>query len=190
MSESKNAQINYVIRDGIAADIAPLLALDHTTHAERVWQMTLLHDGKQRQFTFRDERLPREVEITHHADEARLRLALSDEVCFLVVAGKGEDEGEYLAYLTMRIDAIHDNALVQDVVVGREYRRGGIGTRLLAIARQWAKENAAKRLLAEVPTQNYAAIQFCQRNGLGFCGFNDQYFSNQDIALFFGQSLR
>jgi hypothetical protein len=53
-----------------------------------------------------------------------------------------------------------------------------------------AARRALRHLSVEVPTKNYPAICFCQRNNLTFCGFNDRYFANQDVALFFGQAVR
>jgi ribosomal protein S18 acetylase RimI-like enzyme len=180
----------YLIRDGIPADIVPCLDLNHSTQTERVWQMNMMQDGANWQVTFREERLPREVDVTHTPDESRLRLMLAPEACFLVAAGKDDASDVRLGYLTMHIDPVHLIARVHDIVVGREFRRSGIGGRLLRVARAWAHDEGAKRLMLETRTQNYAAIQFCQKNGLSFCGFNDQYFTSQDIAIFFGQSLR
>jgi hypothetical protein len=42
----------------------------------------------------------------------------------------------------------------------------------------------------ETQTKNYPGILFSQANGMVFCGFNDRYFSNGDIAVFFSQTLR
>jgi hypothetical protein len=38
-------------------------------------------------------------------------------------------------------------------------------------------------------TKNYPAIQFARAQGFVFCGFNDHYYMNQDIALFFGRGV-
>jgi GNAT superfamily N-acetyltransferase len=76
------------------------------------------------------------------------------------------------------------------VVVSYPYRRHRIGARLLTVARQWASEHGLIQILAEIHTQNHPGIAFCQQAGLKFCGFNEQYFPNHDIAIFFGQSLR
>jgi GNAT superfamily N-acetyltransferase len=74
--------------------------------------------------------------------------------------------------------------------VSRPYRRHKIGGSLLRTARNWARQQQLKRLMAELQTQNYPGILFCQRMGLAFSGFNDQYLPDRDIALFFSESLR
>lgn len=179
---------NFVIRDAVAPDIEECLRLDHTCETEYVWQMSLQPENGGWHIAFRPERLPRVIEFEYPADRTRLELALSSEICFLVAIGK--EEPEMPGYLTMRPDPVYGNALVQDVVVSRPFRRKGVGTRLLAVARRWALEHGAERLLVEVHTKNYPGIQFCQASGLTFCGFNDRYFPEHEIAVFFGQSLR
>lgn len=178
---------NFVIRDAVANDVDACLALDHSYESDYVWRMVVQEVQNGHQITFRKERLPRAVETVHPADELRLRLALPREICYLVAVGK--DDPIIPGYLTLRPDPIHKIALIQDIVVSRQFRGLGIGSRLLSIARRWAQEQDAKQLMVEVPTKNYPAIEFFQNRGLRFCGFNDQYFRNLDISVFFGQAL-
>jgi ribosomal protein S18 acetylase RimI-like enzyme len=57
-------------------------------------------------------------------------------------------------------------------------------------ASQWARKQGALTILAETTTKNYPALCFYQKLGFQFCGFNDHYYANQDIALFFALGLR
>ncbi|MEO1288334.1 MAG: GNAT family N-acetyltransferase [Chloroflexota bacterium] len=181
------ADFKFVIRDGLSSDIDMCLALDHSFESDYVWKMSMQTLNEGYQATFRKERLPRQSIAYHEYDEMRLRLALPSEMCYLVAIGK--DEPVVLGYLTMRPDPIHKIAMVQDIIVGQEFRHAGIGSRLLSIARQWASKRGAKQIMVEVPTINYSAIKFFQNRGLVFCGFNDQYFRNHDISVFFGQAI-
>ncbi|MBL8162424.1 MAG: GNAT family N-acetyltransferase [Anaerolineae bacterium] len=176
------------IRDGQESDIPRCLELDHQYETDFVWQMSVNEEHGRWQVNFSPQRLPRTLEVAYAADEARMQLALPPEHAFLVAVTK--DGAETLGYLTLRQDAAHGIGWVQDVVVSRPYRRRRIGTRLLNIARQWAKEQHLQQLTVETTTQNYPAILFCQQAGLQFCGYNDRYFPNHDIATFFSQSLR
>ena len=180
--------LNFVIRDALAADVEPCLALEHHYQTEHVWKMNIAPDVEGRQIHFRKERLPRPVENLYPSDEMRLILALPREICFLVAIGK--DEPIMLGYLTMRPEPVHQIAFVQDLVVGQQFRQGGVGSKLLNVARSWAQEHGAKALMVETQTVNYPAIEFLQNRGLQFCGFNDQYFRSHDIAVFFGQQIR
>lgn len=178
----------FVIRDGLERDISACMALDHDYETEYVWQMNLRDEVGQWQISFKTEHLPRTMSVTYPASERRLRLCLPESECFLVAVER--DSGEIIAYLTMRSQPSHHLASLQDIVVSRPFRRSGIGTRLLKVARKWAFEHELTRLTIETQTKNYPAILFCQGAGFTFCGFNDHYFENQDIAVFFSQSLR
>lgn len=177
-----------LIRDGLRSDIAACLELDHSYETDYVWQMRLQDSPEQRQIVFQRERLPRTLETEWPKSEHRLQLGLDKQQCFLVAEDR--QAGEVLAYLTLRNDPVYHQASLQDLIVSRPFRRRKIGGRLLNVARNWARQQQLRRLMAELQTQNYPGIMFCQRAGLGFCGFNDHYFPNQDIAIFFSESLR
>jgi ribosomal protein S18 acetylase RimI-like enzyme len=40
----------------------------------------------------------------------------------------------------------------------------------------------------EIQTKNHPAISFAQKHGFQFCGYNERYYPNGDIALFFSRS--
>jgi GNAT superfamily N-acetyltransferase len=94
-----------------------------------------------------------------------------------------------VGYVNIREERAQESAWVADLAVDRGVRMQGIGTALLRAARQWALERNLRRLIVETQTKNHPAISFLQKRGLVFSGYNDLYYPNQDIALFFGQSL-
>jgi ribosomal protein S18 acetylase RimI-like enzyme len=57
-------------------------------------------------------------------------------------------------------------------------------------ARKWARKRGLRSIQAEATTKNYPALCFYQKLGFQFCGYNDSYYANQDIALFFVLALR
>lgn len=183
-----STSLSIVIRDGLESDLLACLGLDHNYETDHVWQMTVNEHPGDAQISFITQRLPRTLETEHPSNEHRLRLALPPDQCFLVVASK--ESPDILAYLTMRCDPVYSAALIQDLVVSRPYRRRRIATRLVHVARQWAKEHHLTQMTIESYTRNYPGIAFCKAAGFTFCGYNDQYYPNQDIAVFFGQSLR
>jgi GNAT superfamily N-acetyltransferase len=178
----------FIIRDGLESDIPACLKIDHTYETEYVWQMQIAQEVGRWQVTFKTERLPRSMEVTHPSSERRLALCLPDDQCFLI-AGERDQEG-VLGYLAMRREPARRVGWIQDMVVDRDYRRLGIGARLLRVARTWALEHDITRLMVETQTKNFPSIGFCNASGFSFCGYNDRYFENQDIAVFFGQALR
>jgi len=182
------SRLSFVIRDGLPTDIAGCMTLDTSYDTEFVWQMTVQEMADGQSVAFRRDRLPRRMTVDYPASEKRIKSALETRGCFIVATAR--DEPETLGYLVMRHDPIHRIAHLHDLVVSLPYRRHQIGTRLLNIARRWADEHNLNQFIAETQTKNYPAITFLQHNGLRFCGYNDQYFPNQDIAVFFGQALR
>ncbi len=176
----------FVIRDALESDIPSCMALDHTYETDQVWQMTVAQENGWR-IAFQTERRPR-FEAVYPVDQRRLTLSLPTNYGFFVAATR--ESADIFGYLTMRYEPIHRIAWVQDIVVGREFRRERLGSRLVKVARQWAAEQGAARLMVETQTRNYPAISFCTATGFTFCGYNDRYFENQDIAVFFVQLLR
>ncbi|MCA0452621.1 MAG: GNAT family N-acetyltransferase [Chloroflexi bacterium] len=179
--------LSFLIRDGLESDISACLLLDHHYETDLVWQMTVDEKPGQWHIGFQKQQLPRTLETSYQPDRNKLLLSLPDDQCFLVAATR--DSNELMAYLAMQRDPVNGIAQIHDLVVSMPYRRQRIGTRLLGIARQWAKEHGLHTLMFEAATQNYPGIVFAQQSGFKFCGYNDHYFPNQDIAVFFSQAL-
>lgn len=180
-------KFGFVIRDGMDSDIPDCLALETAYTTDYVWQMTVDAESSQRSITFKADHLPRSMDVDYPISEHRLLSTLPASQCFLVAVGR--DDPHILGFLTMSPIPARRTALIHDIVVSRPFRRHRIGTRLLNVARRWAEEHHLTSLIAEVQTKNYPGILFCQKAGMIFCGYNDHYFDNQDIAVFFGQTL-
>lgn len=178
--------LNLIIRDSVEDDFNACMALDHTWQTEYVWQMTFQPEGNGWRVVFRTEKLPRAIDLTYLITHGRLTTA-HDHGGLLVAHSK--DTSAVLGYLTVRYDGLSQNVIVRDIVVTRDARRQGVGTRLFNVARRWAQEKNARFLIVETQSKNHPSIQFCQRQGLAFCGFNDRYFADAEIALFFGQAV-
>jgi GNAT superfamily N-acetyltransferase len=176
-------KFGFVIRDGMESDIPGCLALETAYTTDYVWQMTVDPESSQRSISFKTDHLPRSMDVDYPISEHRLRTSQ----CFLVAVGR--DDPAILGLLTMSPIPARRTALIHDIVVSQPFRRHRIGTRLLNVARRWAEEHQLISLIAETQTKNYPGILFCQKASMSFCGYNDHYFDNQDIAVFFGQTL-
>jgi GNAT superfamily N-acetyltransferase len=177
---------NFVIRDGLDEDIETCLALDHQYATDYVWQMTFQQEAHNWRANFRTEKLPREVTHSYRYSEQRLQFALEHQG-FLVAVGR--DEPTLLGYLTIQHNPFNQVCYLHDLVVSQPFRRKGVGSRMMMVAKRWAHEKHAHAFIAETQTQNHPAIVFCQRHGLTFCGFNDKQSVTHEIAIFFGQTL-
>ena len=94
-----------------------------------------------------------------------------------------------MAFLDMTAQAWHGVGWIRNLIVSRSFRRQGVGSALLQAAQYWALDNDLGKLMFETQTKNHPAICFAQKHRFAFCGYNDRYYSNGDIAVFFSLSL-
>ncbi|HRE26299.1 MAG TPA: GNAT family N-acetyltransferase [Anaerolineales bacterium] len=174
------------IRPVQSSDLAAILAIDHAYSTDYVWQMEAREEGPTTQVTFRNVRLPRSVRVTLPRDTQHLQDTWAQRVCFLVA----EEGGIVQGYLNLTLAPMPATGWIADLGVVQRVRRTGVGTVLLASAVQWARSNGLQRLILEMQSKNYPAICFAQKNGLVFCGYNDRYYPNQDVALYFAATLK
>lgn len=177
---------SLVVRPATSTDLPALTALDHGYTTEYVWQMESREEDGQTSVNFRRVRLPRSMRVLFPRDPKRLASDWTRQAQILAA----EQAGQLRGYLALSLGPAPGAGWVADFAVERRHRRQGVGTALLAAAVKWARENGLRRLVVETQSKNFPAISFCQKNGLVFCGYNDRYYANQDIALFFGLNLR
>jgi GNAT superfamily N-acetyltransferase len=167
------------------SDYDTCMGLDHSVSTDFVWQLATDDQDGTVTLTFRTARLPRSMKVLYPRTGDVLIESWQLHAAFLV-AQWGAD---VVGYVNVREERAQESAWVADLAVDRSARMQGIGTALLRAARQWALEHNLRRLIVETQTKNYPAINFLQKRGLVFSGYNDLYYPNQDIAIFFGQSL-
>jgi GNAT superfamily N-acetyltransferase len=174
-----------IVRPVELTDLNACLALEHSYVTNYVWQMEESEEAGKVTVVFRTARLPRSMRVKYPKDYDNLLESWQQGECFLVA----EEDGEVYGYLDMSVQSWHLTGWVDHLAVAKSYRRQGIGTALLKKAAEWSRQRGLKRLMLEIQTKNYPAICFCQKNGFAFCGFNDRYYTNQDIALFFARNI-
>jgi ribosomal protein S18 acetylase RimI-like enzyme len=168
------------IRPVVANDLPQLMGIDHSSSSEYVWQLELRRDAGQIVANFRDVRLPRPIQLNYPHDP----FSLADEwkhMAIVFVALADKDAVGYEALIERPSSA----AWVTDLVVAPKWRRRGVARALLDSAREWAEQRGHRRLFLELQSKNQAAIRLAQTHGFEFCGYNDHYYTTQDVALFF-----
>lgn len=173
------------IRPAVSTDLPRLMGMDHSVASEYVWQLDLRRDGGQISAGLREVRLPRPVSVAY----PRNPFALADEwqhksAVFVAV------DSSVVGYACILEQSASTAAWITDLVVLPDQRRRGIGSLLLKSANEWARERGSHMLIFEVQAKNQPAIRMAQKAGLEFCGYNDHYYANQDVALFFGRALK
>ena len=176
----------FEVRPAVATDIPRLMALDHSSTSDYVWQLELRREAAQMTAAFREVRLPRTVDVKYPRNPSTLGnewmrrdlvlAALKDNI-LIGYACSMEEQASAVAWVT-------------DLVVMPEFRRKGAGSALLTATQDWALERGVRRLILEMMSKNQGCIRLAQKFGYEFCGYNDQYYPTQDVALFFGRALK
>lgn len=176
------------IRPAVETDIPILVALEHDYVSEDVWQMEIHQDDEdgRLEIVFRPVHLPRSTKVEY----PRARRRLADDWTRRAGLLVAELDGDVIGYISMNLDIAPATAWATDLVVARRLRRQGIGTALVLSGQVWAHQHGCSRLVMEMQPKNHPSISLCQKLGFAFCGYNDRYFLNHDIALFFSKSVR
>ncbi len=175
-----------IVRPASLADLNTCLMLDHAAVTDHVWQMRAEESESEVRVAFQTVRLPRRMRAEYPRQLDQLVEDWQRGEGFLVAEVDNEVRG-YVDALALPWQGM---VWMANLAVERGYRRQRIGTALIRHVRQWAREQGLQMILAEATTKNYPALCFYQKLGFQFCGFNDHYYANQDIALFFVQALR
>ena len=174
------------LRPTIATDLSRLMGFDHSTASEAVWQLELRRETGQINASFREVRLPRSISVMYPHDP----YALADDwvrKSMMYTAFVGQDPAGYISLLERGTASV---VWVTDLVVQAANRRQGVASALLTAAQDWAVTRSHRRIIIELQSKNLPAIRLAQKFGYEFCGYNDQYYLTQDVALFFAKILK
>jgi ribosomal protein S18 acetylase RimI-like enzyme len=174
------------IRPTIASDLIRLMGFDHSVNSESVWQLELRRDVGQSTAIFREVRLPRSITVAY----PRNPFSLADDWSkrsMMYSALIGQNLVGYTSLIERGMDA---TVSITDLVVNAPDRRQGVASALLGAAQTWAVGRSHRQIILEMQSKNLPAIRLSQKFGYEFCGYNDQYYLTQDVALFFAKSLK
>lgn len=174
------------IRPATASDIPILSKIEHNYSSEYVWQMELDAEDHQVGVRFREIHLPRSVRVEYPRPVVNLADEWTQRSGILVAL----HEGETVGYISVMLGVAPATTWIRDLAVNGRARRQGIGSALVLAAQEFGFRNNTRRIVMEVQPKNYAAIRLAQKLGFDFCGYNDRYYANSDIALFYGKLLR
>jgi len=177
---------SFDIRPAVAADVPNLITMDHSNSSEYVWQLDVRNEPNQVTVNFREVRLPRSVMITYPREPSILADEWTKRDVVLVALQEDVPVG-YVCAVEEHVSAV---AWVTDIVVAGGMRRRGVASELLTAVQDWALRRGDNRNVLEMQSKNHPYIRLAQKFGYEFCGYNDQYYPTQDVALFFGRALK
>ncbi len=174
------------IRSPRSDDWERCLELDASYETEIAWQMEEGRRNNTWSVRFRKVRLPRTQRLQPVvAPQERLR---AWERCdgFWVAA----EHRDVYGYIGIRLEPQNRQARIIDLVVTAPSRQRGIGSQLLDKATSWLARKNVEQLILECQLKAQPSIAFAQARGFSMCGFQDSYWPDQEVALFFRKRLR
>jgi ribosomal protein S18 acetylase RimI-like enzyme len=179
------------IRPAKEEDISTITQFDHSYTTDHVWQMDrqLEMDTEEPQFGafFRKVRLPRSVHVDYPRNPKLLVEDWNLRSALLVAVLNDEVVG----YTSLAQNNAISTIWMTDLIVTTTLRRHGIGSALVLAALEWSGTHPyCRRLVLEMQPKNHPAIRLAQKMRFEFCGYNDHYYSNNDIALHFARWSR
>jgi ribosomal protein S18 acetylase RimI-like enzyme len=166
-------------------DLAACLALDGSYETDRVWQVVPQENPDRVVVRFRTLDLPRSMHVPYPGWDEEL-LARQERGDLILVAA---EQSEVRGYLDQEAQPDPAMAWVHHLVVAPRYRRQGIGSTLLIRGMQDARQQGLAYMMTAIQSKNYPAIRFLQHHEFSFCGYNERFYRNLDIALYFGRGL-
>lgn len=174
------------IRTVRASDVHHLVEMPHSCESAYVWQLVVQRETGGVGISFREIRFPRPVTVLYPRSPTILEEEWNRRGNILVA----EVEEQLVGYLRFYEQNATQSAWVTDVVVTPLMRRQGIATALILAAQEWAQERANRRMILEIPARCHPAIALARKLGFEFCGYHENHYVNQDVALFFDKALR
>ena len=177
--------IGLQIRKEVRTDIEVINNFDHSMKTSHVWQMQHSEKNGEIVTRFIQTQLPREMRVIYPHSPEMLEKKWGDFSAIFV----GCVDQVPVGYITSNSYFSPDLIWVKDLVVDEIWRRKGIASQLIEALITWAKERKINRLVLEMSSKNFPAISLAKKLNFEFSGFNDNYFINRDIALYFTRDV-
>ncbi|GAB4480272.1 MAG: hypothetical protein Kow0088_21780 [Anaerolineales bacterium] len=175
------------IRPSLVSDLEGVLSLERDYTTQYVHQIDIESEEDEKLTVhLRRVRLPRPIRVGY----PRNRQQLLDEWqrCDGILVAEMQDE--LVGFIALSLQKNPYTVWVSDLIVRRAMRRQGIGRALILAAEDWAVAKEQRRMVLEMQSRNDPAVQMARQFGFDFCGFQEAYYPNADVGLFFARSLR
>ncbi len=174
------------IRSASLHEIENLTAFEHGYYTDYAWQMNLQRSYEKAHVDFQRVRLPRRIFVPYPRDREEIFADLERVDQFLVAKLNNTPVG----YIKVMAEKEAQVARVSDLVVSAANRRQGIASGLLLAVMDIIIKRDFRILLLEMQSKNDPAICMASKLGFNFCGYRDNYFPNQELALFYSRFAR
>jgi len=168
-------------------EINVITAFEHDYSSDYVWQMDIQQEEeKEIRIYFRQIRLPRTVKVNYPRHFKNLKKDWKSKPGILVACLNDQ----VIGYICLVYGNVPGTVWATDLVVKQSMRRQGVASALILASQAWTRQHEAFCLILEMQSKNHPAISLARKMGYDFCGYNDRYFLNGDIALFYSKTVR
>lgn len=154
--------------------------------SDYVWKSQMLEDLDSYSISLQYIKLPKTIHVSfQEPDDARMeQMIMRREV---LVA---EYDGKVVGYLRLEQDENPNRLMLKTGGIHEDYRRRGIMKALLNVVQETAMRNHLTQLVVTVQAKNDPAIRLLTSQGFQFCGYQEFFFVNLEIALFYFKNIR
>ena len=174
------------IRMANMADMPLLSAIDLDFESEYVWKSQTIDDIDSYTVVFQNIKLPKIIHVPFQnisVEAVEAMVKRQEVIC-------AHYDNQIAGFLRLEQDENTSRILLKTGGVKQEYRRKGIGSAMLKVVETTAMNNEISRVVCTVQAKNDAAIRFLISHSYSFCGFQEFYFPNMEVALFFAKNIR
>ncbi len=165
----------------------PLISqIDLSFESDYVWKTQMIEDLDSYETSLQRIRLPKTIKVSFQAYCPTTLEAMIRRKEILAV----RCEDVVVGYLRLEQDEAVNRLVLKTAGIDPAYRRKGIGSVLLDRVEEIALHNGIHNLVAMVQAKNDPAIRFLTGHGFVFCGYQEFYFRNMEIGLFFSKHIR
>lgn len=168
-------------------DEMPQIAqIDLSFESDHVWKTQMLEGLDSFESSFQRIQLPKTIRVSFQAYSSVNLEALIRQREILVV----RYEEKVIGYVRLEQDETVNRLILKTGGVMPEYRNKGVGTVLLDRVCEIARHNRIRSLVCMVQAKNDPTIHFLMARGFVFCGYQEFFFRNMEIGLFFSKNIR
>ena len=163
-----------------------IAAMDLSFESDYVWKTQMLEGLDSFESSFQRIRLPKTIHVSFQAYSPASLEALIRQREILSV----RYEEKVIGYLRLEQDETVNRMILKTGGITPGYRNKGIGTVLLDRVTEIASHNHLRSIVCMIQAKNDPAIRFLLSRGFVFSGYQEFFFRNMEIGLFFSKNVR
>ena len=167
-------------------EMTQIAQMNLSFESDYVWKTQMLEGLDSFESSFQRIRLPQTIRVSFQAySMANLETLIRQREILSV-----RYEDNVIGYVRLEQDETVNRIIVKSGGVMPEYRNKGVGTVLLDRICEIARHNRIRSLVCMVQAKNDPTIHFLLARGFVFCGYQEFFFRNMEIGMFFSKSIR